>query len=89
MKDSIFLGHLQHAYKHTNGSYTFPNSYEGDLLKQAKIEIKELMATIKRVSELEPHIPVSMGTGNPTNGWKFPPERFLLVSDVKAALEDK
>ena len=43
---SIALGHIQHAYMQTDGSYNFPNSREGDILKQAKAEIEELEAKL-------------------------------------------
>ncbi len=39
---SIFLSNLQYFYGKLDGSYDFPNSVEGDLLKQAKKEIEEL-----------------------------------------------
>lgn len=40
MKASIFLQNLHHAYAQTDGTYAFPNSREGDMLKQAKREIE-------------------------------------------------
>ena len=39
---SLFLSNLHHAYAQTNGTYAFPNSREGDMLKQAKKEIEML-----------------------------------------------
>lgn len=36
---SIFLSNIHHAYAQTDGTYKFPNSREGDMLKQAKKEI--------------------------------------------------
>ena len=41
-KSSVFLSNLHHAYAQTDGTYAFPNSLEGDLLKQAKKEIEDL-----------------------------------------------
>jgi hypothetical protein len=38
---SIFLGNIHHAYAQTDGTYAFPNSREGDMLKQA---VRELAA---------------------------------------------
>lgn len=40
--DSVFLSNLHYFYAQTDGSYAFPNSVEGDLLKQAKREIESL-----------------------------------------------
>ncbi len=42
-KDSVFLSNIHHAYAQTDGTYDFPNSLEGDLLKQAKKEIELLL----------------------------------------------
>jgi hypothetical protein len=41
---SVFLANLHHAYAQTDGSYAFPNSREGDMLKTAKREIEALHA---------------------------------------------
>jgi hypothetical protein len=38
---SLLLEQLHHAYAQTDGSYKFPNSREGDMLKQAKKEIEQ------------------------------------------------
>ena len=38
--DSVFLSNLHYFYAKTDGTYEFPNSAEGDLLKQAKKEIE-------------------------------------------------
>jgi hypothetical protein len=49
----VFLDNLHHAYAQTDGSYDFPNSREGDMLKQAKKEIEEkdkTIAELKRAS---------------------------------------
>lgn len=43
---SIALGHMHHAYAQTDETYTFPNSREGDILKQSKKEIEELEAQV-------------------------------------------
>jgi hypothetical protein len=43
MSYSIFLSNVNYFYKQTDGEYRFPNSAEGDLIKQAKKEIQELM----------------------------------------------
>jgi hypothetical protein len=45
---SIFLSNLQYFYGKLDGSYDFPNSVEGDLLKTAKREIEQLQ---KELSE--------------------------------------
>jgi hypothetical protein len=39
---SVFLENLHHACAQTDGTYAFPNSREGDMLKQAKVEIEAL-----------------------------------------------
>lgn len=41
---SVFLANLHHAYAQTDGTYAFPNSREGDMLKRAKLEIKHHVA---------------------------------------------
>lgn len=41
---SIFLANIHHAYAQTDGTYAFPNSREGDMLKQA---VRELLAMRK------------------------------------------
>lgn len=43
---SIFLSNLHHAYAQTDGTYAFPNSREGDMLKTAKREIEALHAEL-------------------------------------------
>jgi hypothetical protein len=40
---SVFLKNIFHAYAQTDGTYDWPNSREGDMLKQAKNEIEELL----------------------------------------------
>jgi hypothetical protein len=44
---SATLSNLHHAYAQTDGTYAFPNSREGDMLKQAKKEIEQLRATLE------------------------------------------
>jgi hypothetical protein len=39
---SVFLSNLHYFCAQTDGTYKFPNSAEGDLLKQAKKEIEDL-----------------------------------------------
>lgn len=39
---SLFLSNLHYFCAQTDGTYKFPNSAEGDLLKQAKQEIEAL-----------------------------------------------
>jgi hypothetical protein len=46
---SVFLQNLHHAFAHTDGSYAFPNSLEGDLLKRAKDEIERLTTKLQEV----------------------------------------
>ena len=48
MSGSIFLGNIHHAYAQTDGTYAFPNSREGDMLKQA---VRELAAMRKERDE--------------------------------------
>lgn len=40
---SVFLQNVHHAYAQTDGSFAWPNSREGDLLKQAHREISGLL----------------------------------------------
>jgi hypothetical protein len=41
---SIFKANCHHAFAKTDGTYKWPNSQDGDLLKQAFAEITELTA---------------------------------------------
>lgn len=43
---SVLLANLHHAYAQTDGTYKFPNSREGDILKRAKKEVEELRAVL-------------------------------------------
>lgn len=47
---STFLANLHHAYAQTDGTYAFPNSREGDLLKQAKREIEALRKALRPIA---------------------------------------
>lgn len=49
MRHSTFLPNLHHAYAQTDGSYAFPNSREGDMLKTAKTEIEYHLAGIVKL----------------------------------------
>ncbi len=49
---SIALINMKHAYLQIDGTYAFPNSREGDILKQAKIEIEAAEQKLKEISEL-------------------------------------
>ena len=49
---SVFLSNLFYFYAKTDGTYTFPNSSEGDLLKTAKKEIEELEYFRRDVSKI-------------------------------------
>ena len=51
--NSIFLSNIHHAYAQTDGTYKFPNSQEGDMLKQAKKEIEELQNWKKQQTSVE------------------------------------
>lgn len=42
MSDSVFLSNLHYFLAQTDGTYRFPNSAEGDLLKRAKVEVEAL-----------------------------------------------
>lgn len=46
---SVFLSNLHHAYARTDGTYAFPNSREGDMLKQAKTELERLFEGINKL----------------------------------------
>lgn len=52
MQNSIFLADLHHAYAQTDGTYAFPNSREGDMLKTAKREIEALELDRDKLREL-------------------------------------
>lgn len=46
MNGSYFLQGVHHAYAQTDGTYAWPNSREGDLLRAAKAEIEVLRAAV-------------------------------------------
>jgi hypothetical protein len=41
---SVFLENIHYFFAQTDGTYNFPNSSVGDLLKQAKKEIEQLQS---------------------------------------------
>lgn len=43
----VFLVNLAYYFAKTDGTYAFPNSVEGDLLKTAKREIETLQAELE------------------------------------------
>lgn len=47
----IFLSNLFHAYAQTDGTYNWPNSREGDMLKHAQRVVKQLI-DIRKESNL-------------------------------------
>jgi hypothetical protein len=47
---SILLSNIHHAYAQTDGTHKFPNSQEGDMLKQAKKEIEYLQDVLGEIS---------------------------------------
>lgn len=47
--ESVFLSNIHHAYAQTDGTYKFPNSFEGDLISQAKYEIEMLQQELEIV----------------------------------------
>ena len=49
MSKSVFLANLNYFFAQTDGSYKFPNSAEGDLLKRAKFEIESLLEENNRL----------------------------------------
>ncbi len=55
---SVFLSHIHHAYAQTDGTYSFPNSREGDMLKQAKREVESL-ATELEIAQKFYHVAIS------------------------------
>jgi hypothetical protein len=50
---SLFLSNIHHAYAQTDGTYAFPNSREGDMLKTAKREIENLHAREKMCETMD------------------------------------
>ena len=60
--ESVFLANLHHYCAQTDGTYAFPNSMEGDLLKTAKREIEELRNVIAGMApQVEPWRPACEG----------------------------
>ena len=49
MNNSTFLPNLHHAFARTDGTYAFPNSQEGDLLKTAKSEIEHHLTGLEKL----------------------------------------
>jgi hypothetical protein len=50
MPPSKFLSNLHYFYAQTDGTYAFPSSAEGDLLKQAKKEVEELREWMEHIA---------------------------------------
>ena len=48
---SIFLLTLHHAYAQTDGTYAWPNSREGDMLRQGMREVEHLRAELAAAIE--------------------------------------
>lgn len=46
---TVFLSNIHHAYAQTDGTYAFPNSREGDMLKQAKREIENMVDSLEEI----------------------------------------
>ena len=57
---SIALGHMHHAYAQTDGTYKFPDSREGDILKQAKKELEELEAKVRQLRKIACYVPAKV-----------------------------
>lgn len=55
---SVFLANLHHMCAQTDGSYRFPNSREGDMLKTAKREIEQLRLALCRIARGESEVPM-------------------------------
>lgn len=52
MKDSAFLQGVHHAYAKTDGTYGWPNSRDGDLLREGMKEIAELRTQLDRDNQV-------------------------------------
>lgn len=48
---SAFQQAVHHAYAQTDGTYAWPNSREGDMLREAKREIEQLRNTLQTIAE--------------------------------------
>lgn len=62
---SVFLSNIHHAYAQTDGSYRFPNSREGDLLKTAKREIEALYRERDYERECVKHLQCALNRSQP------------------------
>ena len=56
MSASAFLQGVHHSYAQTDGSYAWPNTREGDLLREAVDEIERLAKDAARYRWLLDHI---------------------------------
>jgi|TARA_R110000772_G_scaffold85256_2_gene179309 hypothetical protein len=54
---SVFKPNCHHAYAQIDGMYNWPNSHEGDLLKQAYKEITELEDALLRIRNIANALP--------------------------------
>lgn len=85
----VFLDNLHHAYAQTDGSYAFPNSREGDMLKQAKKEIEQLQELYKGACAAEDAI-ISMSKSQQQKIDNMEKElQFLRSQDARWALETR
>lgn len=48
-RGSVYLENIHHAYAQTDGTYAWPNSREGDMLRRAKLEIEMYKDCIERL----------------------------------------
>lgn len=63
ISESVFLSHVHHTYAQTDGSYAWPNSHEGDMLRRAKAEIEKLETEISILNGIACTVEQAAGKG--------------------------
>ena len=49
--NSVFLSNIHHAYAQLDGTYKYPDSREGDMIRRAKKEIEDLLEEIEELKQ--------------------------------------
>ncbi|MHB9102439.1 MAG: hypothetical protein ACYC2E_13090 [Sulfuricella sp.] len=80
---SAFQQAAHHAYAQTDGTYAWPNSREGDMLREAKREIEVLRAALVECEHQTHSMRVWGG-----QSWTYhPPQAGKIAKFARAALD--
>jgi len=80
---SAFQQAVHHAYAQTDGTYAWPNSREGDMLREAKREIERLRAALVECEHQTHSMRVWGG-----QAWSYhPPQAGKIAKFARAVLD--